>query len=322
MNNIKVSICSITYNHENYIRQALDGFLMQKTDFEYEILIHDDASTDNTAEIIREYEKKYPDIIKPIYQTENQYSKGNKPGKINRERAKGKYIALCEGDDYWIDEYKLQKQYDYMEKNEDCSLCTNSVKYVNRYGDFIFNNIHKEIDLNIEDYLKYNKPLNTCSIFTRTDFIKNARTIFKTTPVGDVPLLLYCVTKGYIHIISDIMSAYRVLSLNSWTDRLKSDDKLFTNWCIGCIKMYDDFNQYTELKYDNLIKEKQSSYKLNLSLRSKDKKLFKEIKKYDVYQKKNLREKLIINLIIKYNKVFCFLQKLKHKFFKCKKRKQ
>ena len=115
-NEILVSICCITYNHEKYIRDAIEGFLMQKTDFPFEVLIHDDASTDGTADIIREYETKYPDIIKPIYQTENQYSKGIKiSATYNYPRAKGKYIALCEGDDYWIDPYKLQKQVDFLE---------------------------------------------------------------------------------------------------------------------------------------------------------------------------------------------------------------
>ena len=97
-----VSICCITYNHAPYIRQCLDGFMMQQTNFTFEVLIHDDASTDGTADIIREYESKYPDIIKPIYQTENQYSKGVKvSATFNFPRAKGKYIAMCEGDDYW-----------------------------------------------------------------------------------------------------------------------------------------------------------------------------------------------------------------------------
>lgn len=101
MDKLMVSICCITYNHEKYISEALESFLMQKTSFKYEILIHDDASTDNTAKIIREYEKKFPEIIKPIYQIENQYSKGNKINLVyNFPRAKGKYIAICEGDDY------------------------------------------------------------------------------------------------------------------------------------------------------------------------------------------------------------------------------
>ena len=97
-----VSISCTTYNHEDYIADALESFLMQKIKFKYEILIHDDASTDRTAEIIKDYEKKYPEIIKPIYQTYNQYSKGIKVGKFNRERAKGKYIAICEGDDFGL----------------------------------------------------------------------------------------------------------------------------------------------------------------------------------------------------------------------------
>ena len=114
-----VSISCTTYNHELYIEDALEGFLFQETNFPFEILIHDDASTDRTADIIREYEARYPTLIKPIYQTENQYSRGNKPGLINLKRAKGEYVALCEGDDYWTDPLKLQIQVDFLEKHPD-----------------------------------------------------------------------------------------------------------------------------------------------------------------------------------------------------------
>ena len=101
-----ISICCLTYNHEPYIEQCLEGFLMQKVDFPIEILIHDDASTDKTAEIIRKYESKYPEIIKPVYQSENQYSKGISVSRVYQfPRAQGKYIALCEGDDYWTDPF-------------------------------------------------------------------------------------------------------------------------------------------------------------------------------------------------------------------------
>jgi len=95
------SISCITFNHVKYIRDALNGFLMQKTNFPIEILIHDDASTDGTEEIIREYEGKYPEIIKPLYEKENQWGKGRRGSAIfNFPRTKGKYIAMCEGDDY------------------------------------------------------------------------------------------------------------------------------------------------------------------------------------------------------------------------------
>lgn len=128
-----VSVRCITYNHEPYIAQAIDGFLMQKTDFPFEVIIHDDASTDKTADIIREYEKKYPLIIKPIYQTENQYSKRN--GSIAKAidpKLKGKYIAFCEGDDYWIDPNKLQMQVDFLEKNPEYGMCYTNFNIFNQ----------------------------------------------------------------------------------------------------------------------------------------------------------------------------------------------
>ena len=121
---IMVSICCTAYNHEKYIRRALDGFVSQVTDFKYEVIVNDDASPDKTAEIIREYEKKYPDIIHGIYQTENQYSKNvNITEKILFPAVKGKYVAICEGDDYWTDPSKLQRQVVALEKNKDCFFC-------------------------------------------------------------------------------------------------------------------------------------------------------------------------------------------------------
>lgn len=105
---LMVTIRCTAYNHEPYIRACLEGFVMQKTNFRFEAIVHDDASTDGTAAIIKEYAEKYPDVIKPILERENQYSKGTL-GKIMDEASKGKYIAFCEGDDYWTDPLKLQK---------------------------------------------------------------------------------------------------------------------------------------------------------------------------------------------------------------------
>lgn len=131
-----VSVCCTIYNHKPYVRQCLDGFVMQKTNFPIEILIHDDASTDGTQDVIREYEEKYPDIIKPIYQKENQYSKGVSISlTYNWSRAKGKYIAMCEGDDYWTDPYKLQKQVDFLENHPDYVMCSHRFnQYIQEKG--------------------------------------------------------------------------------------------------------------------------------------------------------------------------------------------
>ncbi|HNZ98453.1 glycosyltransferase [Ruminococcus sp.] len=120
-----VSIRCTVYNHTDYVEKTLDGFLMQITDFPFEIVVHDDASTDGSADIIRKYVEKYPSLFKPILQTENQHSKGRgRVGEIVMPYLTGKYTAFCEGDDYWTDEHKLQKQVDYMESHPECGLCS------------------------------------------------------------------------------------------------------------------------------------------------------------------------------------------------------
>lgn len=129
--NITVSVITLCYNHADYIRDCLDGILSQKCDFRFELLIHDDASTDSSAAVIREYEALHPDILRPVYQTENQYSKGVSIGaEYLYPRARGKYIAYCEGDDYWTDPLKLQKQVDWMEAHPECGLVYTNVDFL------------------------------------------------------------------------------------------------------------------------------------------------------------------------------------------------
>ena len=131
-----VAIHCFVYNHEPYLRDCLEGFVMQQTNFTFVAIVHDDASTDGSAAIIREYEEKYPHIFKPIYETENQYSK--RDGSIDRimneaiEATGAKYVAMCEGDDYWTDPLKLQKQVDFMEANPEYVLCCHRYKIYNQ----------------------------------------------------------------------------------------------------------------------------------------------------------------------------------------------
>ncbi|WP_292465070.1 glycosyltransferase [Methanolobus sp.] len=168
---VMVSICCATYNHENYIADAIEGFLMQETNFKYEILIHDDASTDKTAEIIRTYEQKYPDIIKPIYQKVNQYSQGVKvTPTFNYPRAKGKYIAICEGDDYWTDSKKLQIQFDCLERNQNVVCCYHSDYILDKNG------LRKESRLSLQDqrsYTSYEMMACQTHILPLTAFFRN-----------------------------------------------------------------------------------------------------------------------------------------------------
>jgi len=258
-----VSICCITYNHEKYIRDAIEGFLMQKTNFTFEILIHDDASTDKTAEIVREYEQKYPQLIKPIYQTENQYSKGINPGvEFLFPRAHGKYIALCEGDDYWTDPMKLQKQVDFLEANPDCSLCFHASKSIrnNNPEDFVINR-PKSIPKDNKFEMKHailggGGFMATNSMLFLREHINERPEWMNRAPVGDAPLMLLLASKGKIGYIDDLMSVYRVMSSStSWSASMQNRSRRKIHH-YAALKMWSDFDKWTEHKYYKYVVRK------------------------------------------------------------------
>lgn len=165
-NEIKVSVCVVTYNHAPYIRECLDNILMQETNFLFEVLVNDDCSTDGTTEIIREYENKNPDIIKPIYHDENMYNRhiGYYPN-ILFPMARGKYIACCDGDDYWTDNKKLQKQFDIMEQNPQYSLCHH------RYS-ILANGRVKDVNLDLPPVQNLIEAAETARIQTTAMFFR------------------------------------------------------------------------------------------------------------------------------------------------------
>lgn len=221
-----VSISCITYNHAPFIRECLDGFLMQQTNFPFEILIHDDASTDGTKEIIEEYVDKYSDLIFPIYQTENQYTQGVRGmmARFNFPRAKGKYIALCEGDDYWTDPLKLQKQVNLMEE-EDITLCHTGA--TNSLGKVISKN-DKELD-NIQRII-YGNYIITASSMIRKNVLAKYTWVNAKYPFGDWPLWLTASANGKVLFLPDITTVYRINETgvwqNNWKDRIGSDRML------------------------------------------------------------------------------------------------
>lgn len=139
----RVSVCCMTYNHERFVRHCLDGVLSQETIFPIEVLIHDDASTDHTAEIVREYEARHPWLLRPIYQSENQYRLGIRPNlRFNFPRARGEYIAICEGDDYWIDPRQLQTQVEFLDVHPEYVVCYHDVTEVDEHGNDLGNRTH------------------------------------------------------------------------------------------------------------------------------------------------------------------------------------
>lgn len=256
-----VSICSITYNHAPYIRECLDSFLMQKTDFPYEIIINDDCSTDGTTEIIKEYAEKYPDIIHPIFQDENQYQKGVR-GMFQHfviPRAKGKYIALCEGDDYWTDPLKLQKQVDFLESHPDYGMCYTKTKYfyqrLNKFGKENWGGPFTELD----QLLIFNYCVPTASIVIRHSILSQYYESVKETTkweMGDYPMSLYASGISKIYFMDECLCVYRVLPnsashFNNINKALQFESSVFDVKkyyvkLFGKSSIYDDIlNQYS-----------------------------------------------------------------------------
>lgn len=214
---VLVAIKCLTYNHEPYIRDALEGFVMQKTNFRFVAIVHDDASTDGTAKIIREYAEKYPDIIKPIFETENQYSK--KDGTLTKivskalEATGAKYIAMCEGDDYWTDPLKLQKQIDFLETHPEFSLCCSEVNYLNQEtGEIKLWALSSREVISFDNLLTEGNQISTLSVVCKADGLgKYNKTKHPIWPVGDYPMWLYMTEEAPAYKISDITATYRVL---------------------------------------------------------------------------------------------------------------
>jgi len=256
-NEIMVSIECTSYNHEKYIAEALESMLMQQTNFAYEILIHDDASTDRTAEIIRSYEKKYPDIVKPIYQTENQYSKGVLVELFNQERAQGKYIAVCEGDDYWTDPQKLQRQVDYMEAHPECSMCVHAaekVSAVTKKRVSIIRPSHKDKIFTVEEAIEGGGELfATNSILYSLEKIPEMPEFYLNASIGDYPLVICGALSGTVFYMDWNMSAYRVEVEGSWTTVQVSDIAKKQEHLQEVAEMLDEINIYTNYKYDTVI---------------------------------------------------------------------
>lgn len=217
MENPVLTIQCIAYNQAPYIRQCLEGFCMQKTNFRFEAIVHDDASTDDTALIIREYAEKYPDIIKPIYETENQYSK--KDGSLRRIMNKhtcGKYVAYCEGDDYWTDPLKLQKQVDFLEANVDYGLIYGKARvFVQNKQKVSLSSFGRQTS-SYEQLLLEN-TIPTLTVCFRTIYLLEFMEIkeMHNKMLGDYPLWLYIASKSKLKFANEVLGVYRKLELSA-----------------------------------------------------------------------------------------------------------
>jgi glycosyltransferase involved in cell wall biosynthesis len=244
----------ITYNHESFITQAIEGVLMQKTKFPIELVIGEDCSTDRTREICKAFKIKCPDIIKLRLPIKNM---GVMPNFIeNLQACVGKYIAICEGDDYWTDTHKLQKQVDFLEANKDFAICHHNMQviYEDKTKEPYFSNSPETKEVStIEDLARRNYIFTASCIF-RNGLIKELPDWFYKSPVGDYVLHMLNAQHGKIKYIPDIMGVYRVLKDGFW----ESKNKIYQteHW----IKLIDLMKRYFDQKINKILLDQQSYY--------------------------------------------------------------
>lgn len=316
---IMVSVFCTCYNHEKYIRDCLDGFIMQETNFKFEVLVHDDASTDNSANIIREYETKYPDIIKPTYQTENQYSQGiHISTEILLPKAKGKYIAFCEGDDFWTDNNKLQKQYNALNSFKKCNLCIHRVDKIihdtKEHINYIPNKLSSSQVIEKGMLIKYrcneNQIFHISSFFltknSYIEFIIKRKKYFNIVGMGDYSLILFYGYYGNAYYLSDIMSCYRMGVPGSWSQTNNKFQNLNINNIKTSIKSMEMLKTLLDGNYDDEIDNGiENKLKIHLAqaylwyIISNDNK-FKNFKTYNNYIQILSKRNVLNNIVLIY----------------------
>ena len=260
MSEIMVSVCVLSYNHEKYLRDCLEGIVMQRTTFPIEAWVHDDASTDSSQDIIREYQQRYPDVINPILQTENQYSKHESSilAKFVFPKCRGKYIAYCEGDDYWTDPLKLQKQVDFLESHLEYEVCAHETIFKDKSGKEILCSDYenrlllstKKQDYTLEEILKGNLYHISSMMFRNYD-IRIPSWSGKMS-AGDMVLFRVLGEKGKLHILSDCMSVYRDHSdsVTNTCAEFQSEMEHYKKIVIPILRL---LNRFWNRKYQDII---------------------------------------------------------------------
>lgn len=306
---IVVSILCLTYNHENFISQALDSFLMQKTNFNIEIIVHDDASTDKTPQIVLQYYKKNSSVVVPILQNENQYSKSKRIMSLYMfPKVRGKYIAICEGDDYWTDPYKLQKQVDYMENHSECSACIHAARKIDALSGSIKGEIRlskKDENYDLTDAIRglgSNAPTNSTLYRTKlNEKIINIEEQLPNTGVSDNLNMIIYAMFGTIHYMDQIMSVYRVGVPGSWSSKMeKNGNRKMIKYLEAHISLLFHLKSILPPEYEPVLNEQVRKMEFYILRRLAAIKKMKSLRYHDLYAalplltKIKLRIKLLI----------------------------
>ncbi|MEA5049245.1 MAG: glycosyltransferase family 2 protein [Eubacteriales bacterium] len=249
-----VTVILPTHDHAPFISRAVESILAQKTTFPFDILIHDDASGDGTTEIVKNYAAKYPDKITLIAQTVNQYKTDKKiQTHILYPRITAKYTAICDGDDLWTDENKLQLQVDYLENHPGCTLCICGADKIDVAGRIIGMSAPYKEDcvVAMEDMIRAGGEFCSSNTIVAPTALLNSQPDFcELTEVEDIPVHMWCAVNGYAWYFSKHMAAYRYAVPGSWSMRqnaAKRETQIAT--CRGVIGLLEGFDAYTKERY-------------------------------------------------------------------------
>lgn len=263
MDEIVVTVICLAYNHEAWIRDALEGFVTQVAPFRFEVLVHDDASTDGTAEIIREYEARYPDIIRGVYQTENQYSQGvNITPTFLFPLVRGSYVALCEGDDYWTDPDKLRKQVEALERHPEADICAHRTRRLRdgKPHGFLAPRLRDTLIQAEEVILGGGNFVATSSLLCRREAYL-LLTPMREILLNDYVLQIQGSLRGGMYYLDDYMSVYRTRVPGSWTT---VNGRWMPDGVRDQIKqMLDALDAYTDGRYHRAIDLRKRQFDLN-----------------------------------------------------------
>ena len=321
INNCMVSVFCSTYNHKKFIAQCLESLVSQKTTFIYEIIVKDDASTDGTSDIVRAYHDKYPDKIVPLILEENHLQRGL--GHVAFERAfnlmHGKYIAMCEGDDFWTDKNKLQKQVELMESHPEYSLCGHAAYYADEDGELIkgkcFRYKSSSSELTTEEVLS-SWAMATCSLLYRKECRTDVTFPFQGNCINsDYALMVYMALKGKVYYLDEMMSAYRISCSGSVTQRARKDAEYHKKRILEYAAMLERIDQYSDYRYTEILTLRRRKTLFDLYLHMCDKASLRQYP--DIYRISPFKTRLKYILCVYCNPVYkpihIACQKIKNK---------
>jgi len=323
MGEILFTAVVVTYNHKNYIRDCIEGILKQETNFEFEIIVHDDASTDGTSDILREYGEKYKDKIRLVIQEENIYSRGLNIVPFVKDYIHGKYMATIDGDDYWTDSKKLQKQVDFLENNPEYVACAHVADYTNEEtgAHEFLPPIDHDRDISTEEVLEWDVKyrFQTATNIYRTEGgWKDVPDRYMPNGGNDYSTAVWLAVNGKMRVLKDCMSVYRVCTPGSYTATLnKTAQEKINKINDGWIQLLRVVDEDTDGKYHKKIDHLINRRYAKRSIRNKKykKALFKYSKVWKIEEDSKFKRKLIIRALFPMtHKLICKIRGVEDNF--------